>query len=417
MTFQKQICAVQGCLEKKTSYKKSAFCAPHTCKDLFCKKATARLQDYCPGHGGSRWSVASMAPTLSMMRPTSSSHEVKKKDRAPSPDYSICTIRGCQKKKTPFKRSAFCANHTCDDSSCKNIKMNDHPRFCNLHKCDGPDCSHERSTIMWPGTTYCLYHTCSKCQMKLAVLGPGQFKFCTDCGVRCAIAGCDNPSTDNNSRYCADHKCLYPQCDPSIEGSYRDMPESSFCWKHRCKRCKGHRIHSGDAEYCGKCLYRCMQCDAPRPSDHTARLYYCDKHGCTQCHTRVKTPYKFLGESRLSDKCCQHTVFPSMPDTMEWTEEIRNAAKKLNDTIDQKRDAEEYNLTCIYYCSDGYCNCELMPYIWTDDCSTIDKKGVSRRGEHVFLLSDIALGEEGSYAWTIPRSGTAEMIQFELISK
>jgi len=112
--------------------------------------------------------------------------------------------------------------------------------------------------------------------------------------------------------------------------------------------------------------------------------------------------------------CHQHTVFPSMPDTMEWTEEIRNAAKKLNDTIDQKRDAEEYNLTCIYYCSDGYCNCELMPYI---DCSTIEKKGVSRRGEHVFLLSDIALGEEGSYAWTIPRSGTAEMIQFELISK
>ena len=58
-----------------------------------------------------------------------------------------------------------------------------------------------------------------------------------------------------------------------------------------------------------------------------------------------------------------------------------------------------------------------MPYIRTDDCSTIEEKGVSHRGEHVFLLSDIALGEDGRYAWTIPRSGTAEMIQFELISK
>jgi len=47
----------------------------------------------------------------------------------------------------------------------------------------------------------------------------------------------------------------------------------------------------------------------------------------------------------------------------------------------------------------------------------MDQKSVSRGGERVFLLSETVGGEKGSYAWTIPRTGTGDMIRFELLSK
>ena len=412
----KQICTVKGCLEKKTKYKKSAFCAPHTCQDLFCKQPTARLQEYCPRHGGSRRSIAPIGPTDDMMRPTSVAHEIKKVEKKIyQPDYS-CVVPHCKEKKA-CRDSNFCWEHRCDYLYCRNVKMNTHPRYCDSHKCDGPDCPHERYTNNWPGTSFCLYHACNKCHRKLAVLGPCSiFKYCLDCGVRCGVIGCDLPSTDNNSRYCETHRCRYPQCDLSVEGSFRDRPaESDFCQKHRCIGCQGVRVEQEDLQYCSDCFSHCISCRTPRPSDYKGHYYYCDQHGCTDCHSFIKHRYEFLRQRIQSEKCRQHTMFPSMPETMKWTKEMRKKAGELNKNIHQKEDAQTYNLTCQYYCSDGWCKCNLMPTI-ARDCN-IEEKGVSLRGEHVFILSDTANGEEGRYAWTIPRSGTSDMIRFELLRK
>jgi hypothetical protein len=117
----------------------------------------------------------------------------------------------------------------------------------------------------------------------------------------------------------------------------------------------------------------------------------------------------------VSDKCQRHTVLPILPETREWTKEIRNAAGACNGAIRQKLDAQEYNLICPLYCSDGYCRCEMMPRI--NYSMPMDQKSVSRGGERVFLLSETVGGEKGSYAWTIPRTGTGDMIRFELLSK
>lgn len=87
---------------------------------------------------------------------------------------------------------------------------------------------------------------------------------------------------------------------------------------------------------------------------------------------------------------------------------------KINGSIQQKKDASEYGLSCTGCCSRGYCSCDdLVPYINTrfmDFMDPIDNKHVSMNEdeEEVYVLSDSAIkysdySSDEYAAWTISK--------------
>lgn len=102
-------------------------------------------------------------------------------------------------------------------------------------------------------------------------------------------------------------------------------------------------------------------------------------------------------------------------------ESMSEAIADLNSQVNNRRDSEEYNLTCPRYCSEGYCHCDMMPRINVSHVSAygLPDQATNLQGERVFLLSQRAPAEKGYYAWTIPVTATdnGSLIRFELVWK
>ncbi|NDE13768.1 hypothetical protein EBZ80_02445 [bacterium] len=323
-----------------------------------------------------------------------------------------CHLPTCRKQRTPYKGSMYCGDHTCRDSFCRRPKTRIGAVFCDTCHCRYRGCEKDRATYF--SEDYCLDHFCDTCRegYREGRREDGK-RCCRVCLGKCEYAY-KNCRADKvaGGRFCTDHTCSLPDC------LAQKMDEHVYCLdKHRCKvyQCPNLRTTcEPDAKKCDEHMSRCAVCAEPRPAGFTGE-YWCDRHGCTECHGTVKHSYRLNRETIRSEKCRLHcekedTAFP--PDTPAFREfmgRLRRVVRQKNEAITTE-DADKHNLSCSDYCSRGYCRCDRMPRM---DVKILSPKTVEAGvylKETVYLLSREARVYSDGYstrddykAWTIPK--------------
>ena len=169
------------------------------------------------------------------------------------------------------------------------------------HECEKEGCDKLRHPYGYRRQhRYCADHRCVRCMTRCRTNDSDR---CEDCGLLCREAGnmC-SVGRAPGSMYCVPHTCGAEGCGES-KYDYR-----AFCTTHRCKtyRCLDQRSDSG-SEFCDRCLERCVErgCNNLRPLGHPG-LYYCDHHGCAECHAAPRHEYRERRVAKRSVYCEHH---------------------------------------------------------------------------------------------------------------
>ena len=323
----------------------------------------------------------------------------------------ICTAPFCKKEKTVYKGSEYCAKHTCANNFCKQLKTKTSKIYCDTCRCRYKGCEKQRSEYF--SDAYCLDHFCDRCKNGYREASNQNGKRCCRvCLDKCEYeyGNCRNDKIADG-RFCANHTCSMSDC------LGQKMDEHLYCLKkHRCTVYKCQNLRTTSEENATKCdihLSHCVSCSEPRPVGFTG-AYYCDQHGCTQCHAQPKHSYRLNRKTIRSDKCLLHygekeTTFPVETSAFsEFMNRLRRIVGKLNKaiTID---DSEKHNLSCPDYCSRGYCRCDRMPrmnvvkFLPTTNAGTYFKETVYLLSRKALVASDEYSTIDDYMAWTIPK--------------
>lgn len=209
-----------------------------------------------------------------------------------------CTVKDCRQPRTLFKGSDKCADHTCHTWECKTIKPPENQKYCDGCRCTfAGGCQNNKSYQ----EQACYLHACRKF-CKRPMDPSSDEKCCLPCSSTCDTISC-GVERHPGSKFCKKHSCAVEGCGGQVAKSGWVWQE--FCNTHRCRKCSGLKTTPG-IDYCGACLQFCVLCRAPRPATHEGILYYCDQHGCLQCHAEPKHRYVFLREEATSEFCERH---------------------------------------------------------------------------------------------------------------
>ena len=225
--------------------------------------------------------------------------------------------------------------------------------------------------------SYCSEHECKKC--------PKKSKF--DCTIHfCGNNRCQRTKT-TDSEYCDQHTCKI---------CHKVFP----CPEHECKKEDCHSIVCPPFLYCEHHSMKCIDdFETIEMMNHELDVFY-ELHKDDSKYYQYYYPESFYSFEELK----------SHNEEYAFKKKFENVAKKLNKSINKKKDPSKYGLACTSYCSEGYCTCsDLMPLIYT----VVDKEeGVSDNDEKVYIISEKArvYKEWGLYnndvtyrAWTIPK--------------
>ena len=231
--------------------------------------------------------------------------------------HDQCEIQDCTREKS--HPSAYCWKHRCANGG--NGRSCPHPTalgdtYCNHCVCGTEGCPKARHRCQynyWRMQHYCRNHRCTRCTTRPRVEG---FERCEDCLLLCHKGG-DMCHADRapGSMFCVQHTC-------QVEGCAQDKDDCrSFCAWHVCRtyQCQGLRLVESDS-FCRGCLWRCAErgCHNIRPlalaeetfsladGNDKTRAYYCEIHGCTECHAAPRYSWTELRRFRKSVYCMHH---------------------------------------------------------------------------------------------------------------
>lgn len=333
-----------GCVQPRTPFKHSPFCAYHTCDDYQCARATEYGISFCHFH--------------------------------------LCEHPACGSKKT-YGGAAACYDHVC--SQCRlavatTARDANGRQLCDQcdKECRAPFCHQPRQ----PSLLLCLLH-------------------------QCLVDGCTE-ATDGNSRgygksrgYCFRfHRCRlcwrrairHQLCEECIKFCCikstsclvprpPDHPHKNFfCSDHGCHECHASIFASG---YLRRARWTSIFCH-----EHIR----CGTPACP--FPRISTNHPLCDSCQTDDKT--HSSIPSVI----WIAHCKRRNRAIS-----RRDSQTHHLMCRDYCSAGYCKCDLMPRL---DMETFQKALIHARGEGdepVILVSSTArttTGDATFAAWTMP---------------
>jgi hypothetical protein len=213
--------------------------------------------------------------------------------------HHVCEMENCRQKKSYPPTSSYCGGHRCESSGCV------HPTFlgkayCRQCTCEQEGCEKQRSRFDHQRFhRFCTDHRCVRCMTRLRIKGSTK---CEDCHPLCHETGemCHSPRA-SGSMFCEPHTCRVNGCQ---EYKY---DHQSFCRAHRCTTlgCKNRRSDSD--VFCHQCLERCLEryCHNLRPIDH-AGPYYCEHHGCHDCHAAPRYTFRERRQVMASTLCKPH---------------------------------------------------------------------------------------------------------------
>ena len=214
--------------------------------------------------------------------------------QAIDPTSPTCGVTGCLGCSEPMT-FRFCNSHTCEENECKN-PTDFGKKFCHQCACAQRGCVHKRS--VYRRHKFCLVHGCRRCTTRPSMEGRQK---CEDCDSRCHDPGnmC-NASRARGSLYCDQHTCQEEGC------FIRRHDYQSYCSVHKCSRFCREKKSPGE-DYCESCLQKCLalDCGVARPPLHKG-AYYCDKHGCAECHKERRHSWYSCRNKVFSTYCREH---------------------------------------------------------------------------------------------------------------
>lgn len=312
-----------------------------------------------------------------------------------------CKAPGCVRTRTSGKYKLFCETHACRVPTCVHQKSK-----CPNHHCQS-NCGYADKRVFCgrpieKSGEYCEKHACH------------------DCG----------PRVDK-------HQCVVHFCNDKLCGN-KKKENSVYCDRHSCPVCN-HYYPCAD--------HMCKVDDCKQVGTLFSRHRYCDRHDMHQFFDTHIDKDRFNNHvSILNNTCLCYNINKdghlfscvrhkhSYINKEDGAEEIARRAniiqfyhdfimemKKKNDRI-TRYDTQEYNLTCVSYCSEGYCSCDLMPHlrfydthqhaVWVldkDDGCAMDTTIRKNSQEEVYILSDVADARYTKMTWTVPKKALDDM--------
>lgn len=212
-----------------------------------------------------------------------------------------CKVKDCPNQQSSGYYHDKCVQHACSNFRCTYQKHPDN-KYCDKCKCCLKDCQKEKTY----GSNACYLHCCASCKIN-PYSSLNNEKLCGTCIKKCSDFLCKDPRLDN-AKYCEKHICAIDGCFNRRFFNYMSI-DHKYCKElHLCHHCKNLRDNPDDDKYCLNCLDHCFhwKCDKKKPLGHTGKLYYCDEHGCLECHNTYKHTFHFLREEISSEFCKDH---------------------------------------------------------------------------------------------------------------
>ena len=265
---------------------------------------------------------------------------------------------------------------------------------------------------------------CRTLGCKIMVMGGGSYcpdhkcrvKDCPDAGAQCSRhycrprwSSCGQP-VKKKGDLCSKHLC--PSCrisrydcrehfcgqDTCLE---KKAVDSAFCRGHTCPVCGGSwpcKHHVCEVRRCGNpivpswsfcrmhSLLDILSIEGVPVDVHTENLRYFWKEGLgDENHASLQEYHAF------EEKIRRHKVAKT----------FASVFRAINASITVS-DSQKYHLTCSEYCSDGYCNCDVMPRLsdplFHERIAVMAEEPVYRLSTTVYTTESVRDG----MAWTIP---------------
>ena len=211
-----------------------------------------------------------------------------------------CEMENCQQQKSHPPSSLYCGDHRCESPTCSAPKALG-KSFCKQCGCEKEGCPKVRKLLTYQQLhSFCMDHHCVRCTTRSRLENSTT---CKKCALLCHQIG--NTCLEYrivDSMYCVRHTCHAPDCK---EYNHNDL--HSYCTLHRCTTLGCLSQRSKSELFCGGCLQRCVEreCHNFRPLHHLG-IYYCDHHGCMDCHAAPKYSFYERHQHVKSVYCKYH---------------------------------------------------------------------------------------------------------------
>ena len=223
-----------------------------------------------------------------------------------------CRVKDCPNQQSSGYYHDKCVQHACSQFQCTNQKHPDN-KYCDKCKCCLKDCQKGHSY----GSYACYEHQCDSCK-KNPYSSLNDEKLCGICIKQCSDYFCKNMRV-KDTKFCEMHICTIEGCFNRQYCEFSSNKMEKYCREaHLCHHCRKFRDNPDDDKYCLDCLNHCFfwACKKERPSGYKGRLYYCDDHGCLECHNTCKYSFHFLRKEISSGYCKEH--YMCKKDDCEW---------------------------------------------------------------------------------------------------
>uniref|UniRef100_A0A6C0D1P7 Uncharacterized protein n=1 Tax=viral metagenome TaxID=1070528 RepID=A0A6C0D1P7_9ZZZZ len=211
-----------------------------------------------------------------------------------------CEIKDCQQQKSYPPSSLYCREHRCESPTCSAPRTLG-KSFCKQCGCEKDGCPNVRKLLRYQYFhSFCMDHYCVRCSTGSRL---DHSTTCNECTLLChQIGNTCFESRMVDSMYCVGHTCHAPDCR---EYKYDDL--HSYCISHRCTTMGCWNQRSKSELFCGDCLQQCVErgCHNFRPLHHRD-VYYCDHHGCIECHAAPKYSFYERHQHMTSVYCKYH---------------------------------------------------------------------------------------------------------------